>query len=348
MKRSPLKMTTLAALCLTLGLTAGFGQEPQILDETVARVNRDVITRSAFERERRRLCAEIAERLKDKDKATIDAECDKLSKNIIPSLIDERLIAQKADELGINVEADINQYIVEICKQNNLNSISDCQSAMERQGMSMDALKSDLRGQFQRRAVIGQEVYSAIYEKITEKEKRDFYAKHQAEFTSPGEYYLSEIFIGFTAENQTQMEARAKEAVVELRSGKDFVAVVRKYSDDNRPTKANGGELKPFKDGELTPEIEKEVAKLQPGQISPVLKLRNGFQVLKLVKRVPPQVKPFDEVVNDITQRIASERAGDKVKDYIKKLRAKAYIDFSPDYKEYEAILKSDANISRQ
>ena len=307
------------------------GQEPEVIDQTIARVNRDIITRSMYKKAESRLKEELPQITPDPKKQ--EELLGKLQKRILASLIDDKLIAQRADELGINVEPEVNQAVIELCKQNNL-ELAACQEAMEKQGLSMDEIKGNFRNQLRKRSLMSQEVYGPIFEKLTEAEKKDYYAKHKDQFSMPGEMVLSEIYVSYTAETLKDAEARVRDAMAELRAGKEFCTVVKKYSDDKRASKPKCGNLPPFKDGELADDLKREVDKIKPGQFTSILKMPNAFQILKLESRVESKAKPFEDVANEISSRLAYEKSKTKIKEYFKSLREKAYIKVADGYED--------------
>lgn len=330
-----MKKLAIFGLFLTFALgSIAPAQEPVTIDETLARVNRELITRSMLTRAENGLKREIEGQFPN-DPAKVTAEFERLRKRLIASLIDERLISQKADELGVNaeVEAQVNSIVIDICKQNGVENLSACQAMMERQGITIEEVKASYRSQLQRQAVYGQEVYQAIIEKVTVKEAEDYYRQNVKEFTEPGEVEISEIFIPFTPETMLQAENRAKQAVAEINSGKDFGDVVKAFSDPKRSSTAQGGKLAPYREDQINPTLKAELDKIQVGQLTPILKVEKGYQILKLVARKPPAAKSFEEVKDIVKRAIAQTRAGAKVAEYMKSLRKRALIQLADPYR---------------
>ena len=85
--------------CLSLSLPAA---DIGLVEEIVAKVNGDIITRSEIERARRQMEAELKARgTKGPDLEKIVAEREK---DALRERIDQLLLVQKGKELGINVE----------------------------------------------------------------------------------------------------------------------------------------------------------------------------------------------------------------------------------------------------
>ncbi|MGQ9896188.1 MAG: peptidyl-prolyl cis-trans isomerase [Acidobacteriota bacterium] len=336
-------LLTPCSLCVTIALLPLLGtvadrqawaQEAVVIDETLASVNKELITRSMLRRAENALRRDLEKQFPD-DPAKQKEIFARLQPRLLISLIDERLIAQRAEEIGLlpEIEAQVNAAILELCKQNNLENLDACRTAMERQGLAMEDLRTSYRGQFLRQAVYGQDVYSVLIEQVTNREAEDYYRTHSADFTEPGEIELSEIYIAFTPETQASAEGKARQAQAALRAGRSFAEVVQEFSDEKRASRANGGKLPPYKDNQLAEAFKTEIDKLKPGEVTPILRLEKAYQILRLDARRPPSVKPFAQVRDLIKRLIAQQRTDAKIKEYLRDLRAKALIRLAEPYR---------------
>lgn len=76
----------------------------------------------------------------------------------------------------------------------------------------------------------------------------------------------------------------AQQVLTMLQEGADFVALARDRSLD-LATKDNGGDLGWFPRGLVAPELENAAFALQPGQVSDVVQLGEGFHIIQVVER---------------------------------------------------------------
>jgi len=81
-------------------------------------------------------------------------------------------------------------------------------------------------------------------------------------------------------------EEAARQILALLQEGTDFVALAREHSLD-LATKDNGGDLGWFPRGLVAPELEATAFALQPGQVSDVVRLGEGYHVVQVVEREP-------------------------------------------------------------
>ncbi len=74
----------------------------------------------------------------------------------------------------------------------------------------------------------------------------------------------------------------AEKILKELKSGKDFAELARKYSDG--PSGPKGGVLGRFARDQMVPEFDKAVFSLEPGEISGVVETQFGYHIIKRTK----------------------------------------------------------------
>ena len=160
-----------------------------------------------------------------------------------------------------------------------------------------------------------------VADKLTIKpqDQRSYYDAHLDQYSKAK---VRVILISYT-ENPSEKhglsasEARRKaEGIVkELRTGADFAALAKKYSED-ASTAAHGGVLGTLgRKDDYQPAIKSAVFAMRPGQVSDPVALPNGFYILKVDEVVP---QPYEQVKDEIYNHL-QERA---VQDWIDKARS--------------------------
>ena len=98
---------------------------------------------------------------------------------VIASLIDEELIVQKGKEIGVDeqAEAEINQRLVGIMKEQKLKTLDALYEEMRKGGLNPEDIKSGMRRQYIQSTVLQSEVDRKIYYGISAKEMKDYYEK---------------------------------------------------------------------------------------------------------------------------------------------------------------------------
>jgi parvulin-like peptidyl-prolyl isomerase len=330
-----------------LGANVACAQENDVkpVDEVIARVNAGVIMRSTFEALQR----EYLEELKKKGVITpeeLEKKFNELKPRILDDLINNQLLAQRAKDLSINVEAQVNQLILRLMKENNCDSDKCLEQRMREAGLDIEEFKRIVGENYSRDAVLGQEVYGRIFRALTEKEKREFYEKNKQSYAEPGEVTLSNIFIAFGKDQDKALE-RAKEIVIQARAGAvDFKTLAQKHSDSE--TGGKEPSLGTFKIPDLKPEIKAVVENAKAGDVTDPIKLEAGYSIFRIDQRKEPNQLAFeDERVQNYIGRVLAEQLGKQEEEaYLSRLRNDAFIEIDPRY-QFENMKVKSAQIKR-
>jgi parvulin-like peptidyl-prolyl isomerase len=262
-------------------------------------------------------------------------------------MIENLLLEQKAKELNIDVEAEVNQRMKEIATENGLQSVLAFENELKKQGVDPEAARAQIRKGLQQQYVVQREVLSPIYQRLNDKDKRKFYDEHLDGFRTPGEVTISEIFLPLEGHTADEVDQRAKRLVAELRAGKGFADAAQEYSPASRASRAQKGKLGTFKQGELKEDISAAISTLKPGDVTEPIRLQDGFQIIRLDERKPSTLRAFEDadVQNAIGRAATMERAEEARKKYMKKLRDDAFLEIAKGYVSASAKPeKSDKN----
>ncbi|MEO6923678.1 MAG: peptidylprolyl isomerase, partial [Bryocella sp.] len=221
-----------------------------VVEDVVARVNDQIITRSEYEQALKGLKEDALRQGATQEQ--LDAE----QKNLLRDMIDQQILLARGKELGITGDAEMTRRLDDIRKQNHLDSMEALEKAAATQGVSFEDFKQNIRNQAIQQKVVNQEVGSHL--NITHAEEEAYYKAHASEFTVPEQIHLSEILIP-TAEKATDAElaaakAKAEAAEQKLKEGTGFSELAKTVSSG--PTAAAGGDLGDFQRGQLGDVLE--------------------------------------------------------------------------------------------
>jgi parvulin-like peptidyl-prolyl isomerase len=322
-------------------------QEPDanLVDEVIARINGGVIMRSAFESSQRDVLEELKKQgLKGEE---LEKKFNEWKPRILDELINTQLLAQRAKDMSINVDAQVNQQLLRMMKENNCESLECLSQKMREANFDIEEVKRIMGENFSKDAVIGREVYGRVYQQLTEKEKRDAYDKNKEFFTEPGELTLSRIYIAF-GKDQAQAAATAQDVLKQARSGAvEFGTLAERYSDDDLGKK-NKGLIGVIKVPDLAPTVKEAVEKAPAGSITDPVKLENGFYIFRIDQRKDSVALPYeDEKVQDAIGRyLVNLKSEKQIEEYLAKLRDEAFIEIDPRFQFDNSKVKS-AQIKR-
>jgi peptidyl-prolyl cis-trans isomerase SurA len=145
--------------------------------------------------------------------------------------------------------------------------------------------------------------------------------------------FLREILIsteGKTPEQVAQAEKRAKDLVARARKGEKFAELAKQYSDAE--TKETFGELPPYKRGVLVKELDDVVFKEKKGYVTDPIRLKAGFEILKIEERFETGQAPLADVENEIMEKLSMPQMQPKVRELLTKLRLDAFLEVRAGY----------------
>jgi peptidyl-prolyl cis-trans isomerase SurA len=91
------------------------------------------------------------------------------------------------------------------------------------------------------------------------------------------------------AQNDDQARRKIEMLNSRIRQGEDFAMLAQNYSEDPN-TAPNGGDLGFIPESALqkvSPELQKNIDGMTPGQVTPPLHMQEGYRILKLISREP-------------------------------------------------------------
>jgi peptidyl-prolyl cis-trans isomerase SurA len=313
-----------------------------IVDEIIARVDDQIITRSDMEKAK----STQLEELKQRYPSDWQSHVAKAQADTLRDLIDQQLLLERGKELGITGETELVKRLNTLRQQMGLASIDDLEKEAQKQGVSYEDFKEQIRISIVTQQVVGQEVGGKLH--ISNEDIQDWYNKHQKELEGPEEVNLSEIMVSTQPEKQegenkdkqgsepedpakvAQAEAKANQLLDQLKKGANFEDLAKKSSDG--PTAAQGGTLGTFKRGELAKDLEDKTFSLKAGENTGVIRTRQGFIILKVTAHRAAGIPPLKDISDRIREAIYSERLEPAARAYLTKLREQAYIDIKSGY----------------
>jgi len=331
---SKIRNTALILACFTAVASA-----QTVVEDIVARVNDQIITRSDLARAKDATLGE----LKQKDPNNADKEYAAKEKDVLRDLIDQQLLVQRGKDMGITGDNELVKRLDDIRKSMHLDSMEDLEKAAQAQGVSYEDFKKNMRNDIITQSVISQEVGRKMT--IPPSEIAKYYAEHKESLARPEAVDLAEILVSTTVPQPadskeaplpedparvTAAEAKANDLLASIRKGAKFEDVAKKSSDG--PTAADGGELGGFKRGSLSKELEDKVFAMKAGDVSDVIRTKQGFIILKVVAHQEGGIPPQKDVEQQIQEALYYEHLQPAMRSYLTKLREDAYIDIKPGF----------------
>jgi peptidyl-prolyl cis-trans isomerase SurA len=218
-------------------------------------------------------------------RGTLPPERAVLERQMLERLILDKAQTQLARDSGIRVdELQLDRAVQRIAQSNNL-SLADFRSALERDGLTFDLFRQDVREQIVLTRLREREVDDKI--QVSDSEIDLFLEAMKSAPAERAEYNLAHILVRVpeqaSPERVEAARSRAEKALAEARAGADFAKLAASYSD--APEALQGGALG-WRAHDRLPELFADaLEKMNRDDVSPVLRSPAGFHVLKLLER---------------------------------------------------------------
>lgn len=314
-----------------------------VVEMIIARVNNEIVSNSELERQKKQLRSELAQQYSSTELERVFQEREK---DLLRDLIDQSLLVQRAKDLGLSAETDVVKRLDRIRQDNNLATLEDLEKEVQRQGISFEDFKNNIRNNILTQMVISREVGQRIM--ITREEVRQYYEQHKQEMAQPEQVHLREILLsteGKEAPAVAELETKAREVLARAKKGEDFVELAKKNSDG--PTAKDGGDIGFFERGRMSKEIEQIAFGLKVGEVSDIIRTRYGFLILKVEEHTQAGIPPFEKVEPRINEILYYQRVQPALRVYLTRLREESYIDIRPGYADTGASAKQSGFIMK-
>jgi parvulin-like peptidyl-prolyl isomerase len=298
----------LLAACVLFGAT-GRADAAQPLDRIVAVVNDDVIlwsdlVKARSELEKENLLAGRQESLNDKD--------------LLQRLIDDKLAAQEAKRLNIEVTPkEVEGAVADVLRQYQLD-LPGLKARLKEQGISYKDYTDKIEEQIRRLKLTNRAVRSRVV--VDQSKMQAYYSQHRDEFAEEPKVHLQQVM--FTGPNAVS-KANQLYAMKSV-PPQGFATAVENLGGETVDLKTLS--LSSLDTELLNKDYAAAARQLEPGEFSPPFQAGGSTQLLYLQERIPARIRTFDEVKSEIEERLGREETEKQFAKWLLELRDKSII----------------------
>ena len=220
----------------------------------------------------------------------------------VNALIQEKIELEQMQKQGIFATPDeIDQRIDMIAKQNRMTP-EQFRAALQKEGKTLASLKKDIAKQI-RKEKLYQKILAGKLKKPTDEEMREYYKKHQKEFTIPGKIKIQE----YLSNDPRALQAIKMQPMLMLLN----VKITPKTVD---PTKTN-------------PQLVQLLLQTPLKTFTPIVNLGKNQAAMFFVQSKGKAVTaPYDQVKQNIFMRIMKDQEQANLIAYFEKKKSEADI----------------------
>jgi len=317
-------------------VAAGVVARAEIIEQILVKVNGEIFTKSDLEQRQVAVLRQKGQQFDLKSNASneqLRKALDEITPQIMVEAVDEMIVVQRGKELGYKLsEEQFKQVVDNIRKENKIDTDEQFLAALKSENMTM----ADLRRNLERSMIFQRVQQNEVLGKIgvSDDEARKYYESHMNEFTTAPSVTLREIQVSLPADTRginvgLDEAAKARAEALRVRvttGGESFEKLAAEVSDS--PSKANAGLIGPISLNDVNAELRKLVESMKPGEISQVIRLPRGYQLLKLETLAPAQTMTLEQAREQISERVFTDKRKAEFQKYLEKLRAQAIIEW--------------------
>ena len=310
MNSAPPVLTLLLAVVVSLALPS-IGRA-EMVEEIIAWVNGDIITRTEYEMQLQAQTADAYQRLAGDE---LDQELERIKNELLIGMIDNKILLHHGLALGYDLDKMADSFLEIFMDQQGITNVEEIEQLT---GMTLDDIKLRLVEMQAPDEVVRFEVTNRV--SVSEREIEAYYRENPQTFEVEGEAELREIVL--LAQDASSKDARREEARElwnQLRDGTDFASLAKEKSEAG--TAPSGGKLGPLERADLSEILANVAFTLPIGELSELMETPYGFHIVKVVSRVDEHTRNLDDVRERIRAFLQGQKTRTELADFLEKAR---------------------------
>jgi peptidyl-prolyl cis-trans isomerase SurA len=284
-----------------------------VVEEIVARVGNEIITKTDLEHEQRRLYDELSRRYQGSE---LEEQYAQQKKALLEFIINQKLLEQRAAELHLNVDEDVSAAIKRLREESNIPNDQALQEALKQEGSTITELREDFRRRIIQQRILWNYVQGKV--NITEDEIKNYYEQHKSEFMTEPKSKIRRYTILDENVSKDELKAEADNALAQLRSGKEIDPAGFPHLKVDEPVE--------YTKADIDPKIASVLDATKVGEYSDPLEITSGWLILKVEERKEPELIAMEEARGKIYNQLLQTRAEKYQKSFMEDLRKQNYV----------------------
>jgi len=285
----------------------------EVVDRIVAVVNGQAVTLFELNQHMRPLLERFRGReLSGEEKAAIA----KMRTELLQKIIDEMLINQEVEKLGLTAtEVEVQTAVERFYKQNAMTP-EDFDKQLLLEGMTREQFADSVRKDILKHRLLGFMVRRKVV--VSDEEVKAHYEKHIGNFQKDKEVGLSVILLPLTDDADALRQRIEKGEIT-------FADAANLYS--RGPGAGQGGSLGRVAWADLAQDWRDALDGLRPGDMTKPFDFRGYTAMLRVDELQSGQTRPLEEVKEEIRDQLFGVQAEARFSEYLQALRTSAVIE---------------------
>lgn len=311
-----------AAVVLILAVTMNKLPPKQQDEEVAAVVNDETITVTDLEKQYNSMPAQYQQFI--------------TQEQLLEQMINEKLLLQKADELGVTVTDEEVEASIDAAVASSPITREEFESRLADQNLTIE----DVRGFYRNQLVITKMINETVLDmiEVTDEDVETYYDANQEAFVVDESVKARHILV--------ETEEEADEIISLLDEGEDFQELAKERSTG--PSGPQGGDLGFFTRGQMVAPFEEAAFSLDIGEVSDPVQTDFGWHVILVEEKREAGMQTLEDVREQIRQQLLSDLQQDAFLTFMTQLRAEAVVEnyLAQQAAQQEQMPQEDASLS--
>lgn len=254
-----------------------------------------------------------------------------LRMQVLEMVINDELMAQEAEQLGLEVTDDeIDAQLATLREQHGTQAAFD--QVLADAGLGAEEFRAEVA-----RRLLSQKFVQTVTRdlQVTDEEAMAVYEEFPERFSEGETVEVRQILVrSLESDPEARREAalaRAREAYGRATAGEDFADLAREYSQ--APNAPDGGLVSHFPRGVMVPRFEEVAFSLGVGEISDVFETSYGYNIVQVTDRKEATLLPFAEIKPKLLVDLRTAKEAMIVQMTVRTLQEQADVEvFDPDF----------------
>ena len=245
-----------------------------------------------------------------------DPKVAEIEHGVLDSIINDMLLRQEAKRYQLTVSStEIEDEVQRAIQQSGMNSVQ-FEAMLKQQGVTMEMFKKRMADNLLRQRISTFMISRKVF--VTEDEIKNYYEANKAKMVAEQTVDFSLLLIPENR-NIQDIYSRIKKGTL------SFEDAAKQYSEDR--SSKDGGHIRDVPWARVLPEMKKLLESLQDGQMTPVMRTRGGYVVIRRDAIHPERALSYEEAKPRIDNTLRAPLLEERFKEYTAQLREKAVID---------------------
>jgi peptidyl-prolyl cis-trans isomerase SurA len=318
------RLLLISILFFVLAIPFARAAEQELLDRVVAVVNDEVITQAELDTFLRPLYEQYS---KEYSGAELMKAINEVRQKILSQMIEDKLVYQEAVAQGIEVKDEDAEKEFQTFKSK-MDKPEDLDALLEREGLTMKALRERLKKQAMVRQLQDREIRSKVI--VSPVEVENFFKNNPDQFKVKERVRVKSLTIKKSEEARakglTDEQAKQKIDLLDqkIKLYRNFDQIVKDFSEDSHAKQEGLGEW--IERGAMIESVDDVIFKTPVGQITGVVETPIGYHIFRIEAKEPEKVRTFEEVKEQISGYLFQQKSNAKFRDWMEEIKKAAYI----------------------